>query len=691
MGTYRQPAQLIDKGFESFNKSFNAANDKREALAAAKRKQDQAYAQKLALNAQKNKQKQQLAEIRQDPKDDKLVLETQTSINAFRENQDVPVGIAIDYDWDGDKATAVTSKVIGGNDWKTQKELLENHRRYYNKKQTTALGDGNYQYVGDNLDTKEVETDYTVNFQGKDLKFIENAIIKQRDWDDLGNEVIKDATLGAWYNQYIETHGEAPSGIGIKGSMDLQINKLAEMLKYPVGSIQHTEATQGLNSAKTQIPNLLAFMDAAAEDNKGLLVLNSEGKWEMAPTNEVNSVLFEENPAFKGKLNAIMDWNNGNADHRFSMDISKAGSTLTYFNPVVMDKPLAIPYKDLQNASKKSGQPFLATLNQETFDGFSKTINSGLDGQNLKPIKTTIGTSGEYTKEGNTNTLTKKEVIEDFTRLNEESLQYIQEIIYSSDRTTDNGAPGTGGFQNTSAQNNWQFIRKPDSTLPINWQNTPDQQDAVVDYYYRQREQNNRTISNYSNLKITPNDEEDVVVKGAALIDDKSSGIATSISLEPWGFKNKDGRYTGSEIITHFDKLSNNKDSTGQTGITTLLNGVIKRNTGAKYDPNNPTYMTGAYLKRKYPNKTDLKDDQMYVKTSNDKVRAIDISDWKALMKQIQILDSGITPKNMTKFIEDIEATGIKTDATDEVATVEGDAETMGAQNLLNLIKNQTS
>tara|TARA_Y100000385_G_C13103978_1_gene646266 strand:+ start:218 stop:2293 length:2076 start_codon:yes stop_codon:yes gene_type:complete len=686
MGTYRQPAQLIDKSFESFNKSFNAANDKREALAAAKRKQDQAYAQKLALNAQKNKQKQQLAEIRQDPKDDKLVLETQTSINAFRENQDVPVGIAIDYDWDGDVNTAVTSKVIGGNDWKQQKELLENHRKYY----TSAVhnGDGNYQYVGDNLDTKEIETDYTVNFQGKDLKFIENAIIKQKGKDELGNEVVKDAKLGAWYNEYIETHGEPPAGIGIKGSMDLQINKLAEMLKYPVGSIQHTEATQGLNSAKTQIPNLLAFMDAAAEDNKGLLILNSEGKWEMAPTNEANSVLFEENPAFKGKLNAIMDWNNGNADHRFSMDISKAGTTLTYFNPVVMDKPLAIPYKDLQNASKKSGQPFLATLNQKTFDEFGKNLDAGLDGQNLKPIKITEGSSGQYTKDGSTKTLTKKEVIEDFTKLNEESLQYIQELIYSSDRETNNGARGTGGFQSTSAQNNWQFIRKPDSNLPVNWQNTPEQQDAVVDYYYSKKEQNNRTISNYSNLKITPEDEADVVVKGAALIDDKSSGIATSISLEPWGFKNKDGRYTGSEIITHFDKLSNNKDSTGQTGIATLLNGVLKRNSSSKYDPGNPTYMTGTYLKRKLPNQKGLKDNQLYIKTNGGKgIRAIEISDWKSLMKQIQILDSGITPKNMTKFIEDIEATGIKTDDNSDVAVVEENAENMTAENLLNFIK----
>lgn len=687
MGTYRQPAQLIDKSFESFNKSFNAANDKREALAAAKRKQDQAYAQKLALNAQKNKQKQQLAEIRQDPKDDKLVLETQTSINAFRENQDIPVGIAVDFDWDGDGGVGVTTKVLGGNDWQQRKELLDNHSKY--KEESTDLGNNTFQYVGDNKDTPDVvETDYTVNFSSEDLRFVEEAMIGRQAKNKLGKEVGNDEKLGDWYNEYVKTHGEAPTGIGIKGSMDLQINKLAEMLKYPVGSIQHTEATQGLNNAKTQIPNLLAFMDAAAKDNKGLLILNSEGKWEMAPTNEANSVLFEENPAFKGKLNAIMDWNNGNADHRFSMDISKAGTTLTYFNPVVMDKPLAIPYKDLQNASKKSGQPFLATLNQETFNLFGKNLDAGLDGQNLKPIKITEGSSGQYTKDGSNTTLTKKEVIEDFTKLNEESLQYIQELIYSPDRQTNNGAQGTGGFQNTSAQNNWQFIRKPDSTLPVNWQNTPEQQDAVVDYYYSKKEQNNRTISNYSNLKITPEDEADVVLKGAALIDDKSSGIATSISLEPWGFKNKDGRYTGSEIITHFDKLSNNKDSNGQTGIATLLNGVLKRNNSSNYDSSNPTYMTGAYLKRKYPKETGLKDNQLYIKTSGGKVRAIEISDWKSLMKQIQILDSGITPKNMTKFIEDIEATGIKTDLDSEVAVVGENAENMTARNLLNLVKN---
>lgn len=687
MGTYRQPAQLIDKSFESFNKSFNAANDKREALAAAKRKQDQAYAQKLALNAQKNKQKQQLAEIRQDPKDDKLVLETQTSINAFRQNQDIPVGIAVDFDWDGEGVGfGVTTKVLGGNDWQQRKELLDNHKKY--KEESTDLGNKTFQYIGDNKDTPDVvETDYTVNFSSEDLRFVEEAMIGRQAKNKLGKEVGSDQLLGDWYNNYIETHGEAPTGIGIKGSMDLQINKLAEMLKAPVGSIQHTEATQGLNNAKAQIPNLLAFMDAAAKDNKGLLILNSEGKWEMAPTNEANSVLFEENPAFKGKLNAIMDWNNGNADHRFSMDISKAGTTLTYFNPVVMDKPLAIPYKDLQNASKKSGQPFLATLNQETFDEFGKNLNAGLDGQNLKPVKITKGSSGQYTKDGSTTTLTKKEVIEDFTKLNEESLQYIQELIYSSDRETNNGAPGTGGFQNTSAQNNWQFIRKPDSTLPVNWQNTPDQQDAVVNYYYSKKEQNNRDVSEYSNLKITPEDEEDVVVKGAALIDDKTSGIATSISLEPWGFKNKDGRYTGSEIITHFDKLSNNKDSTGQTGIATLLNGILKRNSASKYDPNNPTYMTGTYLKRKFPKQEGLEDNQLYVKTSGGKgIRAIEISDWKSLMKQIQILDSGITPKNMTKFIEGIEATGIQTDDDSDVAVVE-DAENMTAQNLLNFIK----
>ncbi len=55
-------------------------------------------------------------------------------------------------------------------------------------------------------------------------------------------------------------------------------------------------------------------------------------------------------------------------------------------------------------------------------------------------------------------------------------------------------------------------------------------------------------------------------------------------------------------------------------------------------------------------------------------------------MKQIQILDSGITPKNMTKFIEGIEATGIQTDDDSDVAVVE-DAENMTAQNLLNFIK----
>lgn len=189
------------------------------------------------------------------------------------------------------------------------------------------------------------------------------------------------------------------------------------------------------------------------------------------------------------------------------------------------------------------------------------------------------------------------------------------------------------------------------------------------------------------------------MLKGAALIDDKSSGIATSISLEPWGFKNKDGRYTGSEIITHFDKLSNNKDSNGQTGIATLLNGILKRNNSSNYDPSNPTYMTGTYLKKEYPKQTGFKDNQLYIKTSGGKVRAIEISDWKSLMKQIQILDSGITPKNMTKFIEDIEATGIKTDLDSEVAVVgdnaekmaEGrDADNMTALNLLNLVKKIT-
>ena len=44
----------------------------------------------------------------------------------------------------------------------------------------------------------------------------------------------------------------------------------------------------------------------------------------------------------------------------------------------------------------------------------------------------------------------------------------------------------------------------------------------------------------------------------------------------------------------------------------------------------------------------------------------------------------------MTKFIEDIEATGIKTDLDSEVAVVGENAENMTAQNLLNLVKNQS-
>ena len=77
MGTYRQPAQLIDKSFETINQSFAALGKQMQAQLAAKQKAKQLAAEK----AQAKKDREYAAF---DKKRDKAVMDYQIKIDNWQ-------------------------------------------------------------------------------------------------------------------------------------------------------------------------------------------------------------------------------------------------------------------------------------------------------------------------------------------------------------------------------------------------------------------------------------------------------------------------------------------------------------------------------------------------------------------------------------------------------------------------------
>jgi len=612
MGTYSQPSQILDTSFQSFREANQAAYDKEQAKRMAGIKARQKMAEKVLKERQKklNEQEKLQGTIAE------AVYDANAAVSGYQDLRS-NMGVRIMH---RDGQTEVTQ--LTAENWDKKSKLIENYSVYSQPSIGAAGGrelvpgftvdvNGNYAYVGDDLTTDEVETDYNIQFSKDEIDWLENSLIRERtqakltkqyDPNDQGSAAYgtseleedqdSDLNLVDWYNNYKHKFNNTPLlGLGIDGSMQLQIEAAGyQMGIYKKSSQKYQEARGLLIKTKDEVPEFIGMLNNLETvqneitDSNGLLKLTNSDKslrYDIGNTPEAQE-------QFELQTNFVLDWGQENTAHRFSMELSPNGPVMVYYNPHISDKEFRVTKSDVENWTKKKGNMGLYQLSQENLDIVEKNIDDLMPTQ--KPTLTK--TSNKYTRVNSKNETVEVSTTEaayDFTMVNDMNELELQRFIYDRNRMVDGGF-GEGRYDGGSfnGQNSWQLIGGPnykDGALGLDWvdisqcgnqackERARAQQDFVVDYYMNRYRKNNfstMTSKDFKNLG-----DEGAKDIANTYINGESTVTFNDKNLGQFGFKRKvnvqgDSDYTLAEIASKFDnlKVTNNK---GVNGVAQLL------------------------------------------------------------------------------------------------------------------------
>ena len=209
MGTYRQPTGAIDTSFSAFHDANVAAYDKEQAKRAAlvKARRDMA-AKVLKQREQKLKEEEKhLGPV------NAQVKETGAAVKGYQDLRS-NMGVKI-FDENGEmNVTQITAE-----NFDNKSKLIENYSIYSNLDATTSErtlkdgfiddGQGNWEYVGDDLSTPNViESDFELAFSQDEIDWLEDSYVRMNtqarlDKDmNIINDQHEDLNLVDWWKDY---------------------------------------------------------------------------------------------------------------------------------------------------------------------------------------------------------------------------------------------------------------------------------------------------------------------------------------------------------------------------------------------------------------------------------------------------------------------------------------------------------